>query len=214
VDNLIYISSGAAPAEIAFLQSASSTANATTYTFSSQNLGTADAGRYIAVGVGGRGFASISSVTVGGVSATIVSQLENGSSSNVAGIAIAAVPTGTTGDIVVTWNEAGLRMGISVYRITNLTSPTISDVSTSTANDPSVTLDIPVNGIGMGMALAQTSSGTASWTGMTEDADFNVESQISLSSGSIELEAGETGRAVSINWSAGSSCAATFVSWE
>ena len=115
----------------AHLQTTVDASDLTTYTFSSQNLGTAAPDRHIIVGVAARKGGSattISSVTVGGVSATIVDQYSNSdSNSNISGIAIASVPTGTTGDIVVTFGAQMVRAVIAVYRATNLSSATEFD---------------------------------------------------------------------------------------
>ena len=128
------------------LQSASDGANATTYTFSSQNLGDADTDRHIIVGISTRDVGTtsqaISSVSIGGVSATIVVQQRNSATNTcVAGLAIAKVPTGTTGDIVVTFSEEVLRCGIGVWRAIGI-SATATDTGSSTSNNPSDSINI------------------------------------------------------------------------
>jgi len=99
---------------VTFLQTASDATNLQTYTFSSQNLGAANSKRYIIVAIASRNTrlgTTINSVRIGGVTATISVQSNHDDSPNssVAGLAVANVPTGTTGDIVVTFSTTMLR---------------------------------------------------------------------------------------------------------
>src|SRR3990167_2651308 len=161
-----------------FLQAAVDTTEATIYTFSSQSLGTAAADRYIVVAIAARGLGTtrtISSVTVGGVSATINVQTPNiTSNTSLTGIVIAAVPTGTTGDIVITFDAQMLRCGIGLYRVTNLVSATPTDTDGSTAADPSVTLTTVDGGIAIGVGFTQDTAPQAAWTGATENYDNDL----------------------------------------
>lgn len=199
-----------------FLQSATDTANATTYTFSSQNLGTADADRYIAVGIVARGTSpvTVSSATIGGVSATISVQTTNTTPGyNIAAIIIAAVPSGTTGDIVVTFSAGVLRCGIAAYRLVGIDSITPADTGTSVANAPTTSLDIAANGVGIGMAMTQAST-TTTWTGLTEDSDFTPESVITASSASLFPGTTQTGLTCTGTFSAPNASAGVFASWN
>lgn len=198
------------PPTITFLQSTNDTANLTTYTFTSQNLGTANANRYIAVCTTQRSSPTLSSVTIGGVSATIVAQANN--TGNVAGIAIALVPTGATGDIVVTWGSSGLNCAISVYQIDNLLSATPFHSITDITASPSINLNIPASGIALGFATVQNSS-PMSWSGLTERDEGLLESVIDYSSASDAFVAAETGRAISVSYASTLRPAAVFASW-
>ncbi len=75
------------------------TANQSSYTFTAVDIGTAHASRLVIVGVSTQ-TSDPTAVTVGGVSATKV--VEGNTGNGQAEIWQAAVPTGTTGDIVVT----------------------------------------------------------------------------------------------------------------
>lgn len=160
-------------ATVAFLQSALQTSSIS-FTFSSQNLGAAAADRYIAVVIGGWRFAyenSISSVSVAGQSATIACQVNNFSTNcGTSGIAIAAVPTGTTGDVVVTMAGNAAQLAIGLYRVTGIDGVTAYDTDTDNANSPSTTIDIPAGGICIGGAWVATDI-DATWAGITEDYD-------------------------------------------
>lgn len=206
---------------ISFLQAAQSTANETTYTFSSQNLGTADAGRYIVVAAHCNsgttvGF-GLSSVTVGGVAATIVVQQNNASGgfSGCSALAIAAVPTGTTGNIVVTWSHGAARCEIQAYRLTGIASATPADTKSSTASDPTASLDVPAGGVAIGAGC--TSANTiATWTGLSEDSDAVVEGTLTSTSAHGEFVAQQTGLAITIDFGISGSAnspAGVFASW-
>lgn len=202
---------------LSFLQTASTTTGATTFTFSSQNLGTASSDRYIIVGIGTRKAGTtgqINSVTVGGVSATIVGQTKaTGDSNNsTAGMAIALVPTGTTGDVVVTMSEAFLRMGISLWSATSLSSITPTDSGTSNASDPTDNLNISAGGFAIGYSFAG-SNVTATWTGLTENFDTNFQTNASHTGASQTFDTIQTGRTITADWTGGTTNAGVFASW-
>ena len=100
-----------------------SAANSTAYTFSSCDLGTAASNRSIVVGVGGgqssSGNRTVSSVTINGVTATKATEQLSFSGDNTS-IFFAAVPSGSTGDIVVTFSSSMVRAGIGVWSVTDL----------------------------------------------------------------------------------------------
>lgn len=146
------------------------TTNLTTYTFSSQTLGTAAANRKIIICVAGNGgnAGAVSSLTVGGISATNVIAVSDGGTVQ-SEIWVADVPTGTTGDVVVTFSTAKARCGIGVYRAIGSQS-TANATASSTADPMSASLFIPYNGIGIGVAQ-DISTSTYTWTNLTEDYD-------------------------------------------
>lgn len=197
-----------------FLQAATSASDLTTYTFSGQNLGAADAGRYIVVGVQARGTATplaLSSVTVGGVSATIVAQQAN--SANIAALVIAAVPTGTTGDIVVTFSVVVLRCAIQAYRVLGIDSATASDTGASTAADPTTSLDIPAEGVAIGACMSGGVDMRVTWTGLTEDYDATTESFLSATSAHDEFVTAQTGLTITADFATSGQSCGVFASW-
>lgn len=199
-----------------FLQSAVSTSDLTTYTFSSQNFGDAASDRYIVVAITSRSVSggTISSVTIGGVSASIDVQVTNSSSNyTVSGIAKALVPTGTSGDIVITFGAEQLRAGIGVYRLLGISS-TPTDTGTSTADDPTTNLDIAAGGYAIGVAYT-VEAATASWTNLTERYDEALEGAVSRQSGaSASFESEQTSLAITCNFTASLNSAGVFVSYE
>lgn len=158
--------------EFAFLQTHEDTSNSSVYTHSNQNLGTADADRYIIVAAHAKKAGdptTVSSITVAGVTATLVVQANSGANATSAALAIAAVPTGTSGDVVVTYGAQQVRSEIGMWRAVGIDSATPNDTqSDTTTSGPSVTLDVPI-----GFAIGAASNGYAdawgSWTGLTED---------------------------------------------
>ena len=201
-----------------YLGQTSSTSTLSEYTFSSRSLGEAADDRYILALVSTRKTAttgSISSITIGGVTATILSQVKNttGSNNSTMAVAIALVPSGTTGDVVVTMDMAFLRCAIGLYRLTDIESPTPYDLVTSQALDPTNTLNIPANGFAIGGSFGIDSS-TCSWTGLTEDFDVNFQTNGSHTGASKESITAESGLTIIANWSASSASIGIFLSFE
>jgi hypothetical protein len=162
---------------VAFTDSAVDAVDGTTFTFSSKSLGTAAANRKIVVGVGERGSTSIASVSVAGVGATQLINLVSGTS-NRSNIWIADVPTGTTGDVVVTCGTSALRCGIGVWAMYGAASSTPSDTASSVDDAGVDTLVVPANGVGIGYCFSVGTGLTATWSNMTERFDATVESGI------------------------------------
>jgi len=205
-----------------FLQGGVDTADLTTYTFSAANLGTADAARYIVVCFHQRaaGTPTLSSASIGGVSATIVAQATldtGGGASNTTAIVIAAVPTGTTGDIVATWSAGAVRCAYQAYRLVGISSATASDTDTSVAaGDPTVNLDIPAGGWTVGGAISGTGSvaGPVTWTGITEDDDTNLETSCTVTSANGDFATTQTGLALTADYTSPSFSVGVFASWD
>lgn len=197
---------------IAFLQGATSSSDLTTYTFSSQNLGTAAGDRVIIACIGGRSVGSLVSASIGGVSADIRGQTTN--SSNTVAIVTAAVPSGTTGDVVFEWSEDGIRAAIALYRATALATAVPFDIHTSIATDPTAALNVPAGGFGIAVSWAGFSAGTTSWTGLTEDYDVSVEtSGGNFSSAHDSFVSAQSGLTVTANSSLDTGSVGVFASW-
>lgn len=153
--------------------------DAASYTFAAQSLGSAAADRRIYIGVCARGAAtpSILSVTVAGVVASPIGTITHGSTLSRTSLYVADVPTGTTGDVVVTFTATVLRCGIGLWRVTGANSFAVStQVATSTADPATANLTIPANGGAIGYGFTSHSTPlTHAWTGMTEEFDSVVE---------------------------------------
>lgn len=168
---------GVSPATVTFLQCAEDASDASTYTFTSQNVGTASSDRYTIVGIGGDDNATvwdISSVTVGGNSATEAVDYGGVSSLNNTAIYYIANPTGTSQTIVVNTSEAINHLQICVWQANNIQTGT--PFATNTGFDTAAAafhmdLNIPANGAAVGVCSTQAGSQTFTWTGLTERID-------------------------------------------
>jgi len=157
--------------------------NATSYTFSSAAIGNADGSRVVVVGIAPRtnSAASISSVTIGGNTATLgVTANATGQGADIASIYYLAVPSGTTADIVVNLSTTFVRCYINVWAVygsSGAPTATTSDNTLSTA-DLSATISCNAGGAIIGMAEGLVSTGPLSWTwtNLTERSDTNADS--------------------------------------
>ena len=204
--------------DFAFLQYTEDTANQSTYTYSSENLGVAAADRYIIVAVNSRrggNPADVTSVTIGGVSATIVvEQANSDANSDVSALAIANVPTGTTGDVVVVYTATMARASIGVYRATGIDSATPYDSGSSTAADPTFDIDCEAGGFVIGTACSNSNT-TTTWSGITEDWDDEMETYLTHTGASDEFVSAQTNLTCTANFgSAGSTPCGVFASWS
>ena len=181
---------GRGKASVTFTDNTVDGTNLTTYTFSSQSLGADAPTRKIIVGVVGVESLTggVSSLTVAGVSASVVIA---GANSDVhAEIWIADVPTGTTGDIVVTFSTAKDRAGIGVFRAVGLRSPA-SATASSVADPMSASLFIPSDGIAIGVA-ADANTNTNVWSNLAERYDDIIEADSNQTGASLNNEAVQT----------------------
>ena len=181
--------------------SAQDAVDATNFTFSTQALGAAHTQRKIAVAIASNSSSSgrtISSVTVGGVSATSIISADGGSTStNIAAIYLASVPTGTTGDVVVSHSAGMGNCSISLYRLIGASSTahdTGSDIAL-TGNALSDTMNVVSQGVLIACVdwLGNGAARTTTWTGPTEDVDETIEGNFTYSSASKLYVTTQTG---------------------
>lgn len=114
------------------------------------------------------GSCSVSSVTIGGVSATVVSGTNPTSGFNTS-IWWAEVPTGATADIAVVWSASSNCGYIETYRITGLTSSTPLD-GDSVVTTPDLTLTTQDGGVAI-FAATRATAAAFTWTDAIEDND-------------------------------------------
>lgn len=149
----------------------------TVWTFSTMSIGTASATRRVICLVSGRSSTNsrtVSSATIGGISATIdIQTTASSSGSTVAAIIAATVPTGTTADVVVTFSGAMSEGDCYVTSLDNLVS--VTPVDTAGVNQTSgntITTGANVDWQAGGYVIAYTSNfttgSTTTWTGATE----------------------------------------------
>lgn len=193
---------GGGDATRTYLGFTSSETDGTSYTFSSQSLGTAQGDRRIVVAVMGRKETSSgeapTGVTVGGVSASLVVSQQASGDRNSASLWIAEVPSGSTGDIVVTFANTQQRCGVGWWAVYGLESSTATDTAATATSGGSLNIDVEAGGVAFGTANSGSASATFSWTGLTEDFDGAVGTSNGFMSGaSIESASASTPLSVS-----------------
>lgn len=153
---------------------------ASTFTETGASIGSAAADRLVFVAVSGTISANnaITSVTIGGVSAAPAAQVRraNGLGTHaLSEIWWAAVPTGTTGDVVFTYTGT-VNGGCEVYSVTGAHATPIasSDTDSIASGDPSIDLTIGNTTAVIATASLGVNNGdpTVTWTNATEDFEF------------------------------------------
>lgn len=186
-----FVRSSGAPAAISFCARAESVTNIAgggTYSFPSHSIGTASADRYIAVCVSLAQTVSITrdvtAVTVAGQSCSEVIDISPGG--NTAGcmiwITTAPVTSGTTGTVVVTVTGNTVNCGIATYALTGLQSNVATDTESTSSDNTNMSLNILSNGVAIAATVC-TTTGTHTWTGVTERYDQTVETSLGSHSG-------------------------------
>ena len=191
---------------ISFLSEANDTTSRTVYTF---NVGFGDAAqnRYIIVGAVVRKSGTsgtINTVSIGGVAADIVAIQTNTRASNNFTLVFAAanVPSGASGDVVVTASTEYRRCGIGVWRATGIAATPADTVSTGTENDLTLSGDVTLAGAGFAVAAgAIAGSTTATWSGAGEDYDVNFQAFTSHSGAHQPFAAAVTDHNIQVTFS-------------
>lgn len=202
------------PYAMAYVTYAEDTANLTTYTFPSASFGDAAGSREIFVLVRARGTSlTVSSVTIGGVSAT-VEATQYSSSTSVIACAHVAVPAGTSGDVVVTLSGGATEAAIAVYRVTGriVAGATSTDAASgATGFAGSVSIAYDTNADGFCLAMAGFANTFTSWSPFTADHNYALTDKyvaasynrigLAAASGNSTLDWSGTGAGAGINWS-------------
>lgn len=167
-------------------------------THSGLNFGAELGARVLIAAVGYAGTTATSSVTIGGVSATKAAGAVIGVQRSE--LWLAAVPTGTSGSVVITDPNLGSSWpsSVAIYAVTNLQSlsPVATDSAsrtTSTSSALSTSVTVPDFGIVVSAAWANNAPGTtATWTGCTQDfyvrfnSNFDAHTAASFTAGAAQ----------------------------
>jgi hypothetical protein len=189
-------SAGAADVVAAFANSASSAANASSYTLSISNMLTSGH-RVIAVAGRDASTRTINSVTLDGETATLLGTQIDTTGSSVA-LFIAPATANTTGDCVISLSGSWLRATAGVWNVLNLLSTTETDFesdTTASSNTLSVSIDCNAGGAVFGISNLSNSS-SSTWSGITESYDLAVES-VNMSGAFANFASAQTGLTVS-----------------
>jgi hypothetical protein len=164
--------------------------NLTTYTFSAVSLIEPSSTRAVIVLItadnGAGNFRSISSVTIGGVSATLY---ENVSTTDCAAAAVAVVPSGLSVDVVVTMSGGSTGMAIAVWQMDNYQSIVPHDTARTRLSSQALTIslscEVPAGGFG---CFFNYKLGTENvvWSGAVELDDQDVGGQGSVSAAQLD----------------------------
>jgi hypothetical protein len=171
---------GTPPATLSFRGSNTLTTDTATYTFSSQDIGTAAGDRRVVVmwAVWAQNTTNtVTGVTIAGVAATIGQLTSAGGGSLFRlGYAIANVPSGTTGNVVISMSgSGGFNASIGVWAVYGLLSstPTATGADNALAGDATanISLAIQAGGVAIGAHQDVSNAATRTWSGLTEDYD-------------------------------------------
>ncbi len=204
------------PAETITYISLASSGNTTSasFTFSSVNFGAEYPGRRIVIVVGntvvGASNSNISSLTIGGVTATQIGTTTVSAGNTLqAAIYVATVPTGTSGNVVVnvpSGGSDGSRI-ILVHSLDSIRTNTVTGSDTSAAFNYTRTFNSGEIYIGAGRCLSTASE---SWTNATEQAALNVSGSQRISSATY-FPAAAGSRTITFNPSSNTSAMLTSV---
>lgn len=154
------------------------------YTFSNVPFGAAASDRLLIIALGGGstvGPITLLSVTIAGATATIHAQANNSANTRNghAAVASALVAAGTSGTIVITWDDGGggamLDTAYALYRVTGLQSATPTDTATASGGSPTMSIDRANNGFIVAAASAQGASFNTWPSPMVTDIDSNTD---------------------------------------
>jgi len=204
-----------APGAVAFAGTASSTSNISTYTFSGVAIGTASSDRKVVVFTSSDGYTTsdtLTSITVGGATASLVASGEN-FATNSSYIYQIDVSSGTTADIIVTWSGTQGVCSVITWAVTGCGASAHDTGKDSQSSPDADTIDIPADGVCVGGAHSNT-SGSFTWVGLTERVDEPAPDGDWKHSGASDAFATVTsGRTISSQPSAGSQHGMVCASW-
>ena len=184
------------------------------FSFTSQSFGEAASDRYILVAASGRKSggtgtnAGVASMTIGGVSAAqIVTSTSN--SANIIQLWGAAVPSGTSGTIAITWNDAQNKCGIGVYKMTGRNTTAITTISSTAAPLTSGAQFLNSRASLIGAAYTGVTA-TATWANATEDYDTSHGGESWSQSGAVNNGVGSRPITTTCTWASSDAPGAVF----
>lgn len=172
--------------------------DASTYNFSSVPTGTAPGAgerRYIVVAAAAQhdsAARTLSSISIGGSTATIAKTAESGPGLTVCALAYAEVATGTTTTVDLVYSNTMRHVCFTIYRV--ITGPGgMAHGGTSESITPGATMSIDV---GYGSSIAAVCQGwnvgTWTWTGLDEDSEFDIQTNEYMASANRSFESFHT----------------------
>lgn len=171
---------GATPATFIYKGSDTQEPNQSAYTYSGKDIGTAATDRFVIVGITAHdssGSKNVTSVTIGGVAATQLSDGNDASGVCSCDLWGAVVPSGTTADIVFNLAASATKSAIVWGVAYNLQSTTPVDtlvVNTAAASPLAGNIDVDAGGFVFGIVTVQNTVATYTMTGVSEDSDQTI----------------------------------------
>jgi hypothetical protein len=193
---------------LSFIESKTSTADATTYTITGVGFGAADFNRRVVVGFASRsGNAghSVSSATIGGITATVLAQhtANVGGGHSLVALIAADVPTGASGTVAVTLSNGAVRAIIGVYRILANNALVVANSASSSATATSTNVTVSVEkGALLAVAITFTTGPTLSFSGIAND-DFDATAESANAGTASELITASASQTVTATRSSG-----------
>ena len=172
--------------------------NSGTTTFNSVDFGTPDPSRHIIAVPQNRAAAarSLTGVTLGGVTATVVGRDNSGLNSS--GLVFAKVPDGATGTVVVSWSGGVNRTTVGIWSVTG-----IDDLVSYGFRNSGGTLLVPVGGAVV-LGSMNVYSGASTFTGAPRD--YNIATGTNgWAGGHDNVPLGDAARNVDVSWASSSS---------
>ena len=206
------------PPVVSYIGVTHNTTNTSSYSLASVAIGTAAADRIVFVLVtwasGNATPVTISSATIGGISATVHAQVTTVATDAIgSAILSAAVPTGTTATIAITLSGSGGSIDVGVLAVTGLSSqtPHASATATTSAGACSNSVNVPEGGFVLACANFNDELSGVTWVGSTErydetNTDGVAERVTGASEASLAVQTGRTVSATSANTGSNVGC--------
>lgn len=150
-------------------------ADSTTYTFSSQPIGEKTATKVVVAGIAHHTLTSaeISSVSVGGVAATLVTNVTDGTGNIKSSLWQASVSSSSSVDVTVDLNATAIRCGLALWSLHGASSISLDTATYGTAASTSASVGIDVPDGGALIALHDGAATNTTWTNVSSTGDFN-----------------------------------------
>jgi hypothetical protein len=126
----------------------------------------------------------------------------------------ALVPTGTTGDVVVTYATTIAHSQIALYRSTGGQIVAAGSSGSSTAPDPGGSITIEANGYAVGGSINSSSGSSATWTGLTEQFESVLTTTTTVVTGALLTPVTlQSAIPVAIDWTASTEPTGVWAAW-
>lgn len=209
------------PAVPTFIGVTDDTSDASTYTFTGAAIGVAATDRLVVVGIGASagGARSVSSVTIGGVTAALINT-STLSADGIAAIACLRVAAGTTANIVVNFSGGCTSCSIGVWNINGQQSDTpvanLNSNSASSDNGKNVNIAVKDKGCAIGVSAKGFQNDGYTWTGASERYDAALDAFRRKSGADYTNSSGadEASHNVTTAFSSSSAGALALASWR